>query len=52
MQAEMALSAHTFPNRLHEHMIPSQLLDNEVFLGCKRRADLRFFFFFQVSSEA
>ena len=37
MQAEMALSAHTSPNQLLEHMIPSQLLDNEVFLGCKRR---------------
>ena len=41
MQAEMALSAHTSPNQPHEHMIPSQLLDNEVFLGCKRRGDLR-----------
>jgi hypothetical protein len=37
MQAEMALSAHTSPNQPLEHMIPSQLLDNEVFLGCKRR---------------
>ena len=37
MQREMRVSSHTFPNRLHEHMIPSQLLRNEVFLGYKRR---------------
>ena len=37
MQREKLVSSHTFPNRLHEHMIPSQLLRNEVFLGCKRR---------------
>ena len=37
LQREIPVSSHASPNRLHEHMIPSQLLDNEVFLGCKRR---------------